>query len=157
MSALWGRLAQSPDTQCVGTRGPSEALGCRLGYLHLTHSPGNRSKPRITAAHGEEEVGETGWQPELEAIALTNSGLVWHRAIQSCSRDFRNMHIRCALTVRPHRQSPSLRHTPTHKAAPGEYIVWTWSICEIVFIQYKQARDPLCTESCSLNPVNLQN
>ncbi len=110
--------------------------------------------PNHSCTHREEGVGETVWQPELEAIALTNGGLIWHGDTQSYSWDT-NMHIRsmhmCTHTI------SSVRQTTTHKAEPRAHIAGKWSICEIVLWLYKQALDSIFSESCSLNSINLQN
>lgn len=106
--------------------------------------------PNHSCTHREEGVGETVWQPELEAIALMNGGLIWHRATQSYSQDT-NMHISCMHMCRHAISSQKF----THKAVLRAHAV-KCSISEKVFWLHKQALDSVFSESCSFNSINLQ-
>lgn len=146
-----------------GGRGRLSDAGSATSISHIPPAIDQSPKSQLHAhahTHMEERVGETGWQPELEAVALTNGGLIWHRATQSYSRDT-NMHIRCVhmcsfTHTRTHMHTLSLSRTRNRKAVPRAHIAKKWSICERVLRLYKQSLDSIFSESCSLNSINLQ-
>lgn len=131
--------------------------------LHLTHSPGNRSKPKSQLhTHTHKHIGR-----KSRCISVT----AWIGGY--CSDEWRS-HLTQHHPIRlqrymyghkvyayMHTQCLSLSQTITHKAMrkctkpvqrEGE-----WSICGVLFWLYKQALDSIFRTSCSLNSINLKN